>query len=279
MAAARRESRALHGDARAMRRRAVRAALALAVLLVGIVDARAADSVQDAPARPVAEYATRWVPQHGTPQTLDAVVSALSSKASRQKPKTFAIQYHELAPRDDLPEGYKAILRRRQEGKTFEFTYKVRGPESGAASLPPLRCEGKDAELSEELDIAIHPSGQAAKRVFARSCTIESSSGTVPTEFGTDATPRACDVVMRRRTVPFGRLKQPEAARVAQANEIKIEEWTFGDRKRLLEISWKAEDSETSANLFRSIVASVLGTGTDSLAEENKETMSQHCGA
>lgn len=230
-------------------------------------------------AAPGAEYAVRWLPAEGGPGDIDAVHSILAGKPPSKKKKvaTYSIVYGKSEARTDLPTGFKAILRRRLSDATYEFTYKLRGPEAGSNALPALpRCEGPHAEIASEIDVSVGASAASSHRVFSRGCSIESESNAMPSDFPGRFSEPACEITMHRREVPVKQLKS--LGRVdANSSDVKIEEWMFADGKRLLEVSWKAPDDRTSLEWFQALAARVLDGATGSVTEDSKEAMSQAC--
>ena len=90
-----------------------------------------------------AEFAIRWDPAEGGPQTADEVRTALGLQ--RGKEKEFVVQYFTVNQPGNAAGDYKAIARERKTRTGADTTYKLRGstsfPESRTVSSVGLSAQ------------------------------------------------------------------------------------------------------------------------------------------
>jgi hypothetical protein len=188
-----------------------------------------------------AEFAIRWDPTEGGPQTVKDVLAALSLKDGKEK--NFVVQYFMVNPPRNAPGDFKAIARERRTGTHTDATYKVRGPSPFPEAGPfhmwdcPLSIR---ALSKDEVDIS-WTGDQGPKRAFSRSCTAEADiAHAMPKEL--EPKPLGCVSKMLR----------------IQVDGIKLEQWDLQSGKRLLEVSVNGLDSANDLEKFRSRIVNPL---------------------
>ena len=193
-----------------------------------------------------AEYAVRWDPAQGGPNTLDAVLIVLKEPGG--KPKNSVVQYFSVPQPSKLPDGFAAIVRERTLDGQVESTYKLRGPTQvpGSAQKCPLKAgHGKN-----EVDISVLGPG-SLKRSFSYSCSAEGTvKSTLPRKL--HAKPLGCS---------------SDFARV-EVSETNVESWSFPAGRKLLEVSWKGHDNSMDLQSFLTrVVQPLMASGVKPLSE------------
>ena len=189
-------------------------------------------------AAPVAEYAVRWDPSKGGPQTAVAALALLDSGAAETD--HFEIRYGKAAGGPTMPVGVTVIVRERFRSNKprFELTYKVRsdGPLPVTSGLSPGNCPagaGGDPP-KDELDVAF-TGVTSFSRVHSRSCSVESKTARPPVPEDLRVTYAPCATRMTRLKV--GRLK--------------LEEWHLPGGRVALEASRTGPDTAAELDAFR----------------------------
>ncbi len=198
-----------------------------------------------------AEYAVRWDPSRGGPDSGPAVAAALGLHVD--KVKVYQIDYFDVAGADGTA---PVIARRRTRGDTTQLTLKMRGTD-GLASAPHCALGGA-AEGKTEVDVTMLADG-LAKRAPSFSCTLEGARGLA---FAPElhARSKGCVATMRR----------------LQADDMDIEEWSVhGGAQRLIEVSMKgADDAATQRRFAERVVAPLVGARAAPLADSKTEFVS-----
>lgn len=202
-----------------------------------------------------AEFAIRWNPSEGGPQTAKEVLAALGLKDGKEK--DFVVQYFAVNQPSNAPGDFRAIARERRARSYTDATYKVRGsnafPEAGP--LHKWKCPLSIPALSkDEVDIS-WTGEQEPERAFSRSCTADSDiAHAMPKEL--EAKPLGCISKMHR----------------IQADGIKLEQWDFQSGKRLFEVSTNGRDSQRDLEKFlRRIVDPLLSHKVRPLKDSKTE--------
>jgi hypothetical protein len=207
-----------------------------------------------------AEFAIRWDPAEGGPQTANDVLAALSLKHGKET--DFVVQYFTVNQPRNAVGDFKAIARERRTRARTDTTYKVRGP-SPFPEADPIHKWGCPLSIpalsKDEVDIS-WTGEQEPKRAFSRSCTAEVDiAHAMPKELG--AKPLGCISKMHR----------------IEINGIKLEEWDLQSGKRLFEVSTNGQDSASDLEKFRSrIVNPLLGHKVKPL-EDSKTELGSSC--
>lgn len=188
-----------------------------------------------------AEFAMRWDPSEGGPQSAQGVAAALGLKSGKES--EFAVQYYAVNQPRSAADGFRAIARERRGGSYTDATYKVRGPNPfpKAAPLHEWKCPLLVPALSKaEVDIT-WTGEQHPQRVFSRSCTAQADiAHSMPKRLG--AKPLGCSARMRR----------------IQGDEIKLEQWDLPNGKRLFEVSANGRDRRQDRDNFQRRVVDPL---------------------
>lgn len=195
-----------------------------------------------------AEYAVRWFPRQGGPETAEEALAVLKlSGADRDE---FLVRYYDVASPLKGPPGASAILRYRHKNgsKKGEFTFKFRGampfPATPVASDWVCPLSGSRGG-TDEVDVIVGANSQLSLG-YSRSCEskADGQDPAVPPNLG--ATPKTC--VNRMVRVKSGALKS--------------EEWTFSNGEVLIELSRKGSNtSEVLAEFRRGVVAPLVQAG------------------
>ncbi len=209
-----------------------RAAPALVFLVAACSSPRAA-----APPWPgSAEYAFRWDPAAGGPQTPQEVLTLLELPVPEAE--TYRVRYWDLPVPSSAPPNAVPILRERSKagGKT-EFRLKYRFP----APLTAWSCPaGEGFQPEEEVDVSVGEGGKVA-RVYSYSCTLKAA--TPPSSL--NARPKSCSVSMTRYN----------------AEGLRVEEWVMPDGARTIEVSRAAADGVDELASFRQVAEKLFAKG------------------
>ncbi len=188
-----------------------------------------------------AEFAIRWDPTEGGPQTAKAVLSALGLEPGAET--DFVVRYFTVAQPSHLPDGFAAIARERTSGGRTESTYKLRGPAPFPTTGPlhKWKCPLKGhADSKEEVDIGWTGDAQP-KRAYSRSCTVKADAAqAMPKDLL--AKPLGCSAAMHR----------------VEGGVIKVERWDLQGAKRLIEVSTSGKDSAQDFEKFRQRIVGPL---------------------
>lgn len=181
-----------------------------------------------------AEYSFRWDPARGGPATAEQVFGRLGLVAGA--PHRFEVRYFEVDAPADVPAGVVAILRQRDDGRTAELTYKLRGDSPWTADRPldrwvcPLPAP---QQRKDEVDVSFIDA-TTRQRAVSRSCSHSSPSPGAGAPAGLGARPKGCRSTMTRW----------------QAGQLKVERWRVGDGQVLIEVSRVGADSEEASAAF-----------------------------
>lgn len=202
-----------------------------------------------------AEFAVRWDPAQGGPNTVDAVLVVLKERGG--KSKTSVVQYFSVAQPAKLPDGFAAIVRERTLDGEVESTYKLRGP----TQLPDSarKCPLKSGEGKDEVDVSVLGPG-SLKRSFSYSCSAEGTvKSTLPRKF--DAKPLGCSSNVLR----------------VEASDTNVESWSFPAGRKALEVSWKGHDKSSDLQSFLTrVVQPLMASGVKPLTE-SKTSLGSGC--
>jgi hypothetical protein len=207
-----------------------------------------------------AEFAIRWDPAEGGPQTSQEVLAALGLAPDRER--DFMVRYFTVAQPDQLPEGFAAIARERTSGDHTEATYKLRGPAPFPTSGPlhKWRCPLKGhADSKEEVDISWTGDAQP-KRAYSRSCTADAGAAKAMPK-GLKAQPLGCSAAMHR----------------VEAGGIKVERWDLQGARQLIEVSTNGKDSAQDLEKFRQHVVAPLLERKVKPLKDSKTEMGSAC--
>lgn len=213
------------------------------------VSAEPSGSVATPPAAPslatwkgAAEYVVRWDPAIAGPKTPSEVIGALGLKSGKHE--DFEVNYYVIGTPPPTPPGVSSILRARKtvSGKAkFELTYKLRSDQLFAFDTCPLGS----ASVEDEMDVAFVAAG-SVKRVYSRSCDIESKDKAPSPPDALGATLGACPARMGRDEFK------------SEGAKTKVELWTFADGSTLLEVSRSTVHSDAELTRFEKDVAAPL---------------------
>lgn len=229
-----------------MRRRAFAAAALLALL--------ATVSRAEEPRR--AEYAARWDPARGGPQTAEEAASVLGAPAGERR--SCAVLYYDVPAPRGAPANAAVILRRRtcDDGKT-EIRLKFRS----AHPLERGACPA-EARFHEESEVDIGFGEGAPSRVYTLACTLRTGE---PPAF-LHAVPKPC----------ASRMTRSEAR--GEGAPWKIEDWTLPDGSRRLEISRSSANDVDALAVFEAVVGRLRARGAR-LLDESKTELGSRCPA
>ena len=199
-----------------------------------------------------AEFAIRWDPVNGGPQTAGEVLNVLGgSKPSSDK---YQVRYFELPPPATTPPDALVVLRARAKegGKTqIRLKYRLTKPLTDAWACPP----GAAFEKEEEVDISFGAKGEI-KRVYSYACSLKADA---PPPF-LNATPRGCYSTIARY----------------EWNELKVEEWILPGGKRQLEVSRSGDNNDEQLASFREIVGKLDHAGVKP-SDRSKSELGSSC--
>ena len=186
---------------------------------------------------PDAEYAMRWEPADGGPQSASEVAYLLG--LGTPTVTTFEVRYYDAPPPANAPDSARTIVRERaRENGASDLIVKYRraAPLHGTWSCPL----GTAAKRAAQVDVGFGP-GDSVERVYSYTCELVADS--FPPSL--HATPRACTIAVTRTT----------------ANGVKIEAWQLPNGRTLLEISRVAKDSRKELDKFRAMVDKLVVAG------------------
>ncbi len=227
---------------------AIAAASALSFLLEA--GARAGE-----PAR--AEYAARWDPSRGGPATAAEVAAILGAEAPARR--ACEVLYYDLPRPPGAPEGATVILRRRScDDGTTEIRLKYRS----AHPLESRACPS-GAPFHPETEVDVGFGEGAPSRVYSHACTLSAAE---PPEF-LRAVPKPCASRMTRSEM-----------RGAGGARWKIEDWTFPDGSRRLEVSRTAANDVDALAAFEPVVERLRARGAR-LLDGSKTELGSRCPA
>ena len=201
-----------------------------------------------------AEYAIRWDPSRGGPDSALAAAAALGRHVD--KVKVYQIDYFDVATGADAT---PVIARRRTHDDTTQLTLKMRAADGQGDVSPEVHCAlGSAAEGKTEVDITMLAGGQA-RRAPSFSCTLDGPRGLA---FAPElrAVPKGCVATMRR----------------LRSDDVDIEEWSVhGGAQRLIEVSMKgADDPATQRRFAAGVVAPLLAAQAVPLAASKTDFVS-----
>ena len=203
-----------------------------------------------------AEYAIRWDPSQGGPDTLDKVVSDLGQKVKKRQQAV--VTYLQVVPASPLPEGHKLIARERvfaplpgdasksakkKDGAKREVMMKLRVPEGQLSAARQWVCPLMGSTQSKlESDISWPPSPQT--RAVSASCKAEDRSmmETIPAALKPRPGPCAASTMVRVKT----------------EQDITIERWILPSGRVIVEVSLSASDDKEGIDQFRNLVVAKL---------------------
>lgn len=221
-------------------------------------DSSAAPVATPASRPSVAEYAVRWDPAHGGPQTAKAVMDLLGKPEADSD--RYEVVYLSVTAPSSSPPGYESILRERKKGATkFQLTFKYRGPRpfpGGSDWLCPLPGS---VERKDEVDVSIVLEGDP-RRTYSRSCTVKSGDGPVVIPIGLNAKRPACSSKMLR----------------LEAGGLKVEEWQLGG-ETVIEVSRSGLDTLADLDSFRNDVVGPLVKAKAKPVGQSKTELGTSC--
>lgn len=199
-----------------------------------------------------AEFAIRWNPEDGGPQTPKEVVKLLNLPADDVDKDDYAVSYFSIDKPVDVPTGYSVIARQRIKGKKTQLMIKYRGdqPLPNTYTSKSWECPlGSEAEAKYEVDVTLL-ADQKTKKAFSLSCSLESKEA-ISFPNSLNATQRGSVTTMVRYSAK------------GVKKGIKIEEWTFkpcGEKmeEKMLEVSKPGVDNEADLAAFTTEIAAKL---------------------
>jgi hypothetical protein len=211
-----------------------------------------------------AEFALRWNPADGGPQSAEEVVAALGLEGG--KPKSYEVRYFALSQPAGAGEGQSAvaIVRQRSFKKASESMYKLRStlPFGPGDPLAGWRCPfpaSARARSKSTVDIGWVAEGQA-RRTYSLSCEARGTVDAIlPAEL--QARPLACSSRVRRTEVA----------------DIKIEQWRMPDAGTILDVSWNGQDTPADLERFAARIVRPLVAKGIRPREESKTEMGSGC--
>jgi hypothetical protein len=225
-----------------------RAAAGLLLLVAACATPRAA-----APPWPgSAEYAFRWDPAAGGPETPQEVLGLLELPV--QEPERYVVRYWDLPAPASAPPNAAPILRERAKagGKTeFRLKYRFSAPLAVPWACPP----GGAFQPEEQVDVALGEGGKVA-RVYSYSCTLKAAAP--PSSL--NAVPKGCSVSMTRFS----------------AEGLRVEEWEMPDGMRTIEVSRAGSDGVDQLESFRQVAEKLLAKGARP-SERSKTELGSDC--
>jgi hypothetical protein len=229
------------------------------------------------------EYAVRWdvtdkAALQGRPASADEVVAKLpQTSARRPAPVTSPVTWYDDVPAPPgLPAGYEASFRRRERDGRYEFIYEVRGPEPRPAALPerPPVCGRINPDTQgETLEVALGTANNADRRTVVVACGRVQRSNEVPEGFETAPRALPCEITLSRHLVPWDKPSSGDA----RPEELRVEEWTFGGGRRIVELAWRTDDTPANEQMFRNL-AGYVAAGIDVATSPAKEALAKSCG-
>lgn len=251
-----------HSVRRTQRRRLIRGSLtaATSTLLALLCHSSQATAV-------VAEYAFRWDPSQGGPNTPQATMDLLSIQD--KKPTQFNVQYIPIHRPSGLPANVEVIARERTKGGDSETSYKLRADVDLSSAAPtnkfPCILRGTQGiALEAEMDISWAATSQGnpkPKVKYSRTCSIAAPFKDAIEEAAiTNAPDSGCAARMSR-------YKQ---------NGLKFEVWTMPSGQTLFEVSRKVEaDSPQERAQFLATIVQPLLKAKAMPSTDNKTELSK----
>ena len=192
----------------------------------------------------LAEFAIRWNPEDGGPQTPKEVVKLLNLPADDVDKDEYAVSYFSIVKPADVPDGYSVIARQRIKKNKSQLMIKYRGDQPLPNTYNPKSWQcplGSEAEAKYEVDVTLL-ADQKTKKAFSLSCSLESKENiSFPNSLNAKQTSSVSTMV--RYSV----------------KGIKIEEWTFKPGgEKMLEVSKPGVDNETDVAAFTTKIAAKL---------------------
>lgn len=208
-----------------------------------------------------AEFAIRWDPAEGGPQTLEEIASALS--LSPGKKSSFVVRYFSVAQPSDAPPDSLVIVRERTSGRAIESMYKLRGsspfPSRGAEAgwQCPLETTSKQ---KREVDIG-WTGRNSNRRNHSLSCVAD---GRVVDLLPPRFQPRPLDCTS-------------SVTRIRAAGNLKVEHWSLPAGRIAFEVSRNGKDSAASVEAFaHQVVRPLMNRGVKPQTE-SKTALGSSC--
>jgi len=208
-----------------------------------------------------AEYAMRWDPAQGGPQSAEDTLLGLGLHAGKRS--VFEVQYFDVIAPADAPPGFESIMRKRSNGHVAQLTFKVRGASAWPRDLPwkQWNCPlPRPHERKEEADIVFLAADQVS-RAHSRSCSHTSTRLDVEVPALLQPRPSGCNSRMTR----------------LQAGKLKVEQWRMADGSTLLEVSRIGDDSAEASADFRDQVVKPLLALHALPVQRSKSTIGSDC--
>ncbi len=186
-----------------------------------------------------AEFAIRWAPADGGPQTPAAVLELLG--VSNAKQSDYEVRYFDEPPALAPPESTAVILRLRSshDGEAeVRLKYRRATPWPVNWRCPPAL----QFERSEQLDITIL-NGDSLVRAYSYACTLEAAQPPPALH----AMLKACSAIMVRY----------------DSKRARLEEWTMPGGRVILEVSHAAKNTAAELARFRHMVHTLIVHGAD----------------
>ena len=203
-----------------------------------------------------AEYAARWDPARGGPQTADEAAAVLGAPVSPRR--SCEVLYYDVPGFRSAPAGAAVILRRRtcDDGKT-EIRLKYRS----AHPLEHAACPA-GAPFHEATEVDVGFGEGAPSRTYAFACTLSAAE---PPAF-LHAVAKPCT----------SRMTRSEAR--GDGAPWKIEDWILPDGSRRLEISRSSANDVDALAAFEAVVERLRARGAR-LLDESKTELGSRCPA
>jgi hypothetical protein len=200
-----------------------------------------------------AEYAFRWDPARGGPDSGLAVAAALGLRVD--KVKVYRVDYFDVAAAPGAP---PVIARRRTRGDTTQLTLKTRVAEGADASAPAGCALGDAAQGKTEVDVTLLAGGRS-RRATSFSCTLQGAHD-LAFPPALHAAAKGCVAAMRR----------------LRGDDLDVEEWSVhAGAQRLIEVSMKgADDAATQRRFAETVVAPLLAAKAVPLAASKTDFVS-----
>lgn len=208
-----------------------------------------------------AEYSFRWNPAQGGPASAEAVFHAI--KLAAGAPRRFEVRYFSVDAPGGVPAGVGALLRERGDGRTSEWTYKLRGaaPWMSGLALDRWNCPLPEPQRrKDEVDVSFVGT-RTVERAYSRSCSHESDAPAPAPPQALNPRPAGCASTTTRW----------------HAGALKVELWRFGDGRELIEVSRIGADRPSDLADFRDRVVRPLVDLGAKAEPVGKSTLGAEC--
>lgn len=196
-------------------------------------------SVGPAAAIPV-EYVVRWPVADAGPAAIEDVLEVLAL-SPKGETASFVVRYFEADLPADAPPDANVIVRERTRDGQPEVTWTYRSSQPLAATT--LRCPLKGDRARARYEVELAAAGTGLHRTHSWSCTKPGKAmDLIPAQLRPAALGGEVRMLRRETT----------------GRTCRIEEWRYADDAALLEVAWKATDSQGDQQQFLHRVARPL---------------------